>query len=81
VCQERARGPDRAHSPAHPTQRDPTHPRRPYLFFSLPLGMTVVTGGVGRLETIDASFSGALSFFGFFVILLLRCSPLGMRIS
>ncbi len=47
------------------------------LFFILPLGITVVVGGVGRVDTADASFSGVLSFFGFLINLLLRCSPLG----
>ena len=46
------------------------------LFFSLPFGRTVVTGGIGR--SLNDSFGGEVSFFGFFVILLLRCSPLGM---
>jgi hypothetical protein len=42
----------------------------------LPRTGTVVWGGVGRSELI--SFGGAVSFFGFFAILLLRWSPLAM---
>lgn len=50
-----------------------------YLFFSLPLGRTEVVGGVGRVEPEAASLGALVSFFGFFVILLLRCSPFGMN--
>jgi hypothetical protein len=50
-----------------------------YLFFSLPLGRTEVVGGVGRVEPDAASLGALVSFFGFFVILLLRCSPFGMN--
>ena len=39
----------------------------------------VVTGGTGRSE--ETSLGGELSFFGFFAILLLFCSPLGMARS
>jgi hypothetical protein len=53
--------------------------RQGYLFFSLPLGRTEVVGGVGRVEPDAASFGALVSFFGFFVILLLRCSPFGMN--
>jgi len=42
-----------------------------YLFFSFPLGNTVVIGGVGRSDAPD-SFGAEVSFFGFFTILLLR---------
>jgi hypothetical protein len=52
-----------------------------YLFFILPLGSTEVVGGVGRSENDEDSFGEPLSFFGFFAILLLRCSPLGMLYS
>ncbi len=51
------------------------------LFFNFPFGKTVVIGGVGRSENPDDSFTGPVSFFGFLVILLLRCSPLGMSCS
>jgi hypothetical protein len=54
----------------------PSSRRQGALFFNLPLGTTVVTGGMGRSE-VD-SRGAELSFFGFFDILLLRCSPLGM---
>jgi hypothetical protein len=47
--------------------------------FGLPLGMTAVCGGLGRSEPI--CFGGEVSFFGFFAILLLRCSPLAMEES
>jgi hypothetical protein len=40
------------------------------LFFSFPRGNTAVTGGVGRSDAI--CFGGAVSFFGFLSILLLR---------
>jgi hypothetical protein len=43
--------------------------------------MTEVTGGVGRVDVPEESCGGLLSFFGFFVILLLRCSPLAMMCS
>jgi hypothetical protein len=43
-----------------------------HLFFSLPLGMTVVVGGIGRVEVLDDSCGGLVFFFGFFAILLLR---------
>lgn len=49
-----------------------------YLFFSLPLGITVVVGGVGRVDVEDESLGRSRSFFGFFDILSLRCTPLGM---
>src|SRR4030095_11986305 len=39
------------------------------LFFTLPLGNTVVVGGAGRSD-VD-SRGGEVSFFGFFAILLL----------
>ena len=42
------------------------------LFFSLPLGITVVVGGDGRDEIAAASFTGPVSFLGFLVNLLLR---------
>src|SRR3989338_1979777 len=48
-----------------------------YLFFSLPRGMTAVTGGMGRSEP-PLSLGSEVSFLGFFAILLLRCSPLAM---
>ncbi len=47
-----------------------------YLFFSLPRGMTAVIGATGRSE-VDV-LGGDVSFFGFFAILLLRCSPLAI---
>lgn len=53
----------------------------PYLFFNLPLGSTTVVGGVGRVEVEADSCGTPESFLGFFVILLLRCSPLGMACS
>ena len=37
-----------------------------------------MVGGIGREDAAEESFGGLLSFFGFFAILLLRCSPLGM---
>lgn len=52
-----------------------------YLFFSLPLGMTEVVGAMGRVEADPGSLGALASFFGFFVILLLRCSPLAMACS
>jgi hypothetical protein len=51
---------------------------REYFVFNLPLGTTAVVGGMGREDAAEESFGGLLSFFGFFAILLLRCSPLGM---
>ena len=51
--------------------------RMGYLFFSLPLGMTVVIGGIGRSEPLPSRGS-EVSFLGFFAILLLRCSPFAM---
>lgn len=48
----------------------------PRYFFSLPRGITVVTGGVGRSDA--PVLGGEVSFFGFFAILLLRCSPFAM---
>ena len=47
-------------------------PEPRHLFFSLPLGSTVVTGGMGRSELV--SLGGEVSFLGFFTILLLRWS-------
>lgn len=61
-------GPGRQLSPVH------------CLCFSLPFGRTVVVGGMGRSEVPLPSFGGEWSFFGFFDILLLRCSPLAMWI-
>ncbi|MCU0754229.1 MAG: hypothetical protein MUE46_03805 [Xanthomonadales bacterium] len=52
-----------------------------YLFFSFPFGITVVVGATGRVELEETSFGGLASFLGFFTILLLRCSPLGMSYS
>lgn len=54
---------------------------RHYLFFNFPFGITAVVGAMGRVEVLDDSFGGLLSFLGFFVILLLRCTPLGMVCS
>jgi len=58
------------------------------LFFSLPRGMTEVTGGVGRSDGTDC-LGALVSFFGFLLIFSLRCSlpmvnssfagPLGVR--
>lgn len=48
------------------------------LFFSLPLGATEVIGAMGRVDVLDDSFGGLVSFLGFFDILLLRCSPFGI---
>ena len=56
-------------------------PLRRYLFFSLPFGITTVVGAMGRVEVLDDSFGGLLSFLGFFAILLLRWTPLGMVCS
>lgn len=56
-------------------------PDNDYLFFNLPLGKTEVVGAVGRVDTDDDSFGKLESFLGLFVILLLRCSPLGMVLS
>ena len=60
------------------------------LFFSLPRGMTEVTGGVGRSEGEDC-LGWLVSFFGFLLIFSLRCyfpmvnsscaGPLGLRHS
>ena len=50
------------------------------LFFSLPFGITVVVGGVGRSEVPPPSLGGEWSFFGFFTILLLRWSPFARMI-
>ena len=49
-----------------------------YLFFNLPRGATNVTGALGRSPG-TITFGGEVSFLGFLVILLLRCSPLAMR--
>lgn len=54
---------------------------RHHLFFNLPFGATVVTGATGRVDTLDDSLGGLVSFLGFFTILLLRCSPFGMTCS
>jgi hypothetical protein len=58
-------------------------PTRPgcYLFFNLPLGTTAVVGATGRDEVEEDSAGKLVSFFGFFAILLLRCSPLAMVFS
>jgi hypothetical protein len=48
-----------------------------YLFLSLPRGMTVVVGGMGRSEPL-LSFGSEVSFLGFFAILLLCICPLAM---
>ena len=42
-------------------------------------GTTAVVGGKGRSEL--TSFGGAVSFLGFLLILLLRCSPFAMAVS
>jgi hypothetical protein len=48
-------------------------------FLILPFGGTIkVLGGIGRSDVDDDSRGAEVSFFGFFDILLLRCSPLGM---
>lgn len=52
-----------------------------YLFFNLPLGATTVTGGTGRVDVEAESLGAPVSFLGFFTILLLRCSPLGIVCS
>lgn len=52
-----------------------------YLFLSFPLGRTVVVGGVGRVETDVDSLGALVSFFGFFTILLLRCSLFAIAFS
>lgn len=49
------------------------------LFLSLPLGITVVVGAIGRSEL--CSLGGEVSFLGFFAIFWLRWSPLAMRSS
>ncbi|MCM2478158.1 hypothetical protein [Serpentinimonas maccroryi] len=54
------------------------------MFFSFPLGTTAVIGATGRPEVlgvVGVSLGGLVSFWGFFTILLLRCSPLGMGVS
>jgi len=53
---------------------------RAYLFFNLPRGATKVTGALG-LSPGTITLGGDVSFFGFFAILLLRCSPLAMSFS
>ena len=58
-------------------QQDQIH----YLFFNFPFGKTDVVGATGRSENPVGSLEVPLSFFGFFTILLLRCSPLGMSFS
>ena len=55
--------------------------QRPGLFFSLPFGSTDVIGALGRLDVPEESGGVLVSFFGFFAILLLRCSPLAMGCS
>ncbi len=57
------------------------HRPRPHLFFNFPLGITVVVGGMGRLDSLDGFGGGLVSFLGFFTILLLRWSPLAMGCS
>jgi len=52
-----------------------------YLVLSFPLGSTVVVGAMGRVEAAVESLGALVSFLGFFAILLLRCSPLGMVFS
>ena len=42
----------------------------PYLFFSLPRGITEVTGGLGRSD--DEFLGSDVSFLGFFAIFSLR---------
>ena len=49
-----------------------------YFVFSFPLGSTAVVGGTGRVDVVEESLGGLVSFLGFLGILLLRCSPLGM---
>lgn len=51
----------------------PVAPIHLSLFFSLPRGMTEVTGGVGRSEGEDC-LGWLVSFFGFLLIFSLRCS-------
>lgn len=50
-------------------------PIRPaaYLFFSLPRGITEVTGGIGRSEGLPV-LGAEVSFLGFLDIFSLRCS-------
>ncbi len=50
-----------------------------HLSLTLPRGATKVVGATGLSEV--KFLGGAVSFFGFFAILLLRCSPLAMRAS
>lgn len=50
------------------------HAASGYLFFSLPRGATVVTGGMGRSEGMPPLFGAEVSFFGFLDIFSLRCS-------
>ena len=52
-----------------------------YLFFSLPLGATEVTGATGRVDVPEESCGKLLSFLGFLFALSLRCSPLAMMCS
>ncbi|EGI75800.1 hypothetical protein HGR_15009 [Hylemonella gracilis ATCC 19624] len=37
-----------------------------------------MVGGTGRVDTDEDSGGGLVSFLGFFAILSLRCTPLGM---
>src|SRR5690606_37005041 len=49
----------------------------PYLFFSLPRGMTDVTGATGRSD-VAGPLGALVSFLGFLLIFSLRCSlPMG----
>lgn len=48
-------------------------PSGDYLFFSLPRGITVVTGAMGRSEGLPP-LGGEVSFFGLRDIFSLRCS-------
>ncbi len=48
-----------------------------HLGLILPRGATKVVGGLGRSEV--EVLGGDVSFLGFFVILLLRCSPLAIH--
>lgn len=45
-----------------------------YLFFSLPRGITEVTGGMGRSEGLPLFLGAEVSFLGFLDIFSLRCS-------
>jgi len=50
-------------------------PETGHLFFSLPLGMTKVVGGIMRSDPaagLEGALGALVSFLGFFVILLLR---------